>query len=838
MRKAGLLLVVLCSLLGSIVAAQEENGVPIVNLEASAGYNGLFRENTWFPLRIRISNNGDAVSGRLAVRPETSGNAFTNTFSTPVELPSGSQQTVFLYITARGFASQVRVELLDQADQVIAVDDVPLRGIVLQDQLHIVLTQSSAGSVDLSDIHAGGFNAFQSNWLIDNLPDQVMGLQAVDTLFFSDIDTGTLSLAQRTAISDWVLSGGHLIVTGGANWQATASGLADLLPLLPDASRTVSDLSAVAALANSQANLQGETIVAIGTLIDDAQVLAAAGDLPLVIRREYGLGTVDYLAVDPITEPLRAWPGLNGLWFTLSSSVGMLPGWTGGFTDFDRATSAAEILPGFDLLPNVLPLCGFLALYVALIGPLNYFVLNRINRREFAWLTIPLFIVLFSVLAWGVGFNLRGNIATLSRLAVVQSWADSDRAQVDGLIGLLSPRRTNYTLTLADGGFLRPIGRSIQSNPFVSNVQASTDIRQSDRFRAEDFLVDASFIATFAASTTTEKPAISGQASLFYDATSGQWMVRGSVRNDSTESLNQPVILARGAPLHLDGVLEPGDVRTFDMILGTTSQPAAPSPLERNLSVLVPRFGFQRFSQDIRATELTVVDILGSEIYDTRAYLGLGRGSPSATMQEERRRQFFLSSFITDQYFATARGDRVFLVGWTDSMPLQTDLANAQWESVDTTLHLIELGIERNLPVGEVRIGMDQFTWVAVERGGMTDSLAPVNTVLQPGDLVAFRFTPLPHLVLNEVNQLRLVADSPATLRSAILVDLWNWDSETWETVELSASEDMPNIATFTPGDASPYLGAQNAVQIRLITDETTPIERFVRLGIEQLGRF
>ncbi|MBZ0291044.1 MAG: hypothetical protein K8L99_00605, partial [Anaerolineae bacterium] len=564
MRKAGLLVVIVLFLFGSGIAAQEENGVPIINLDVSAGYNGLFRENTWFPLKIRVSNDGDAVSGRLTVRPETSGNAFTNTFSTPVDLPSGSRQTLFLYITARAFASQVRVELLDDDDQVTAVDEVPLRGVVMQDRIHVVLTQSSAGSVDLSGVKAGGYNAFQSNWLIDDLPDQVMGLQAVDTLLFSDIDTGTLSSAQRTAINDWVLAGGHLMVTGGANWQATASGLEDLLPLTPSASQTINDLTAITGLANSQADLEGETITATGTLTDDALVLASADEVPVVARREYGLGMVDYVAVDPLTEPLRTWSDLGGLWFTLASSVSPVPGWTSGFTDPDRATSAAEILPGFDLLPNVLPLCGFLALYVALIGPLNYFVLNRFNRREFAWLTIPLFIIIFSVLAWVVGFNLRGNSATLSRLAVVQSWPESDRAQVDGLVGLLSPRRTNYTLTMEDGSFLRPIGRSIQANPFASNVQASTDIRQSGTFRADDFLVDASFIATFATSNVIDKPAISGQASLFYDDETEQWMVRGSVRNDSEETLTQPVILARGAPLPLEGRLEPGDVRTFD----------------------------------------------------------------------------------------------------------------------------------------------------------------------------------------------------------------------------------------------------------------------------------
>ncbi|MBK8024647.1 MAG: hypothetical protein IPK19_25295 [Chloroflexi bacterium] len=40
-----------------------------------------------------------------------------------------------------------------------------------------------------------------------------------------------LNSGQIRAPTDWVASGGHLIVTGGANSQATAAGLSDLLPL-------------------------------------------------------------------------------------------------------------------------------------------------------------------------------------------------------------------------------------------------------------------------------------------------------------------------------------------------------------------------------------------------------------------------------------------------------------------------------------------------------------------------------------------------------------------------------------------------------------------------------
>ncbi|MBK8024645.1 MAG: hypothetical protein IPK19_25285 [Chloroflexi bacterium] len=51
----------------------------------------------------------------------------------------------------------------------------------------------------------------------------------------------------------------------------------------------------------------------------------------------------------------------------------------------------------------MLPLFGFLALYILLVGPANYFLLSRINRREWAWVTIPILILVFSALAHTLG---------------------------------------------------------------------------------------------------------------------------------------------------------------------------------------------------------------------------------------------------------------------------------------------------------------------------------------------------------------------------------------------------------------------------------------------------
>ena len=213
MHKKGLLLLLL--LLVGFAPPQQETA-PAINLVVSAGFDGLFRANEWFPLLVRVSNDGDDVTGRVVVRPERAGGAFTNTFSAPVDMPAGSRKIVFLYITARSFATEVQIEFLDEDGVSLVTQAATLRNVLYEDQLHVVLTQSSAGSVDLSSVRAGGYNAFQANWLVENLPDRGPALQAVDTLLFSDIDTGTMSANQRTAVADWVAEGGHLLVTGGA----------------------------------------------------------------------------------------------------------------------------------------------------------------------------------------------------------------------------------------------------------------------------------------------------------------------------------------------------------------------------------------------------------------------------------------------------------------------------------------------------------------------------------------------------------------------------------------------------------------------------------------------
>ncbi len=809
---------------GTYDSGQAQPAAALVSLDVTAGFDGAYRDGQWLPVEIRMDNGGGDVRGRLTIRPQTSGPGINHTYSTTVDLPAGAQQTARLYITAAGIAQQVRVELLDDAGFVIASAPAPLRPIQPQDRLLAVITNAIRGSVDITAIKTGLGSAYQANLAIDDLPEQVGLFDSVDLLLVSDADTGSLTTRQRDMLADWVASGGHLIVTGGPNWQATASGLAALLPIVPASAAAFDDLAPIARWLRSPDPLRGQSIVAIGNLQDGAAVLAAAEDgTPLIARRRIGQGAVDYLAVDPGTMPLRGWDGLPELWYMLASTVDPLPSWSHGFIRWNAAAAASEILPGFDRLPDVVPLFVFLLVYILLIGPINYLVLSRLRRRELAWVSIPILIAVFSGLAYLFGSNLRGNEATLSRLTLVRTWPDRPQARADTVVGLLSPRRSEYDLAIMDAS-LRPLPlpRAIGSGLLSVSTQAAIEISETDTFSAQNFTVDASFLGQFTASAAIPRPDIAGQVTIIDDdEIEGQQRLRGAVSNDSELTLNEPIILARGVAFRLGTPLAPGDLVDFDLTLPPDSLPA---PLLFTPSALI---GPANTSAAARlALEQTVIDLLGDRRFNPN--LDSPFIDTSEAGLENRRRQLFLSSFARDAYGASGRGSGVFLAGWTDASPLESRLDGAAWRATDTTLYLIELQSLRATPNTSVLIGSDQFNWVIRSFTGLGD-VSPFDLRLDQNEELVFQFAPLASATVRQVQALYLVLQNISSGSRRIPVELWHWSQREWVEIEVSGER-------FEVPDHARFIGPQNAVQIRLRAQDLGGFLRVGRIGIEQRG--
>ena len=584
-------LTILISLLMALAftpAMGQGNFRDVVEMSVEVGFDSFFRPGLWTPVTVNLKNNGESIVGRLVIRPETSGTVVGNAFSSAIDLPSGSQKSALLNIRARSFPDKVRVELLDSDGQVRASQEAGLIDLSPQDQLYAVVTGPNSAPPNLTGVHIGGFKAEQANWRINDIPDAAHSLAALDLMLLINIDSDALSSGQRQAIRQWVEGGGHLIVGGGPTALITAAGLAELLPLVPQDSRSLSNLNALARFSgDSRAGLDQRAIISLGALREDAQVLAAQGDIPLLARRSLGAGLVDFLAADPSLEPLASWDNLNSLWLTLLAARAPQPAWREGFTQPAWGAEAVANLPGVDLLPPLQTLCLYLVSYIALIGPLNYLILSRLRRNGWGWFTIPLVIVCFAGIAWTVGFNLRGSEIIISQLTYVQSFADRDEAQVNQFVGLLSPRRATYSLAVPEGHYLAVAGATTPSNIFASNtIQTATEIMQGGGFSAQEFTVDGGIFANFSVGGRIAKPDIDGRFTLDFEiAESGRMVAtyQGVISNNSDLTLRDAVLMGPSLSYLLEQDFAPGDIVTLDresLHADLVDRPAQPNPLE------------------------------------------------------------------------------------------------------------------------------------------------------------------------------------------------------------------------------------------------------------------
>jgi hypothetical protein len=780
-----------------------------IDLSVSAGYASYFRRGQWIPVRVNVSNTGDNLEGVIRVR---SGGLEETTYQTPIDLPRGARKQVFLYISLQKFASDIQVEVVDQKGQVAQRETATLHTVDQSDILSAVVTESPYGAVDLTALAPGTGSVRQTNWHTSDVPPLADALAGLDVLMFHDVDTGTLTAEQSVAIADWVLAGGHLIVTGGDAWQRTTAGLRALLPVSLQGTVQLDSLASLADyLRLPRDPLDEGTIGADTTPKPAARTLAEVGDVPLIVRGTYGAGVVDFLAVDPYAEPLRSWSDKDRLWYTLITSVGQQPSWLKGFTDWSMAREATLTLTS-TVLPTFLQLCGFLVLYVVLVGPINYLVLKRLNRREWAWVTIPMLIVLFSVLAYAVGFNLRGNVPTVNRLTVTQVWPDSTRAQVTSLIGVQSPRRSTYTVAV-DRPFVL---RALPEIGIGLNVPAV--IAEGTRYVARSIPIDAGMIASFVASGYESVPRL--DASATWTLSSDQPPhIAGTITNTVGVPLEDAVLVIKGASRVL-GTLQPGETQTFDIAIA----PQEPGPLTLgNARRLYSSYSYNTYSTfrygsgsspgwcfTHQGIDLTLTDVMNGEKFSCAT-----RGV-SDRQQEIRRRYRLLGSLVVDSDLSGGRDTGAYLFAWTNQPLVPVELQNKPQGNEDTNLYIFELPetVAASDPVVEVPPSLTTWSLTETSDPNTMLNVTPAGFQISSNSQAAFQFMPMPKVRLAQVQDL----DIDFQGQGPLVVELWDWVDQTWVQMNLDPASTETRVT-----DAGRFVGPENAVNVRVYSlDGTT----------------
>lgn len=454
-----------------------------MTVKAGYGKMAISFAGSWIPFRVTLANRGEPLTGRLVIRTESppSPNSQVREYVKAVQLPTGSRQLheiaafinsnhmepeiVLVVEGAEAIRTTVKVDSVSWSSDelqmgVVDTDQTALnnissveverpqnrqlfKAVATQDDDDSPAAQSRQQPVVAQNTNPSGpgssrqSNVFGSNRSgpkvqpvvisSEDLPLDYVSYDSLDALVIGDAPLGQLSDLQVRAIRNWVASGGFLIVTGGADFAGMrASGLDSILPVNTNGAVTSASLQELSST-YGRFDSNDPVLVMSAASKPGSQILLGTADRVIVGERAYGSGTVRFVAINPKLNPYRGWGAAKDLWNDLLvPAAESLPGqrnWFGrggrggrggsGIQDF--LFNLAEIKP-----PSAKYFIFFLLAYVLIVGPINYLVLRWMKKLDWAWITIPAVVILFTVTSVVIAEIRRGGSSITTDVSLVE----------------------------------------------------------------------------------------------------------------------------------------------------------------------------------------------------------------------------------------------------------------------------------------------------------------------------------------------------------------------------------------------------------------------------------
>ena len=459
------------------------------------GFDGIVREAGWFPVAVEVQNDGPPFNAAFELSSSQMGGGQTRRIV--VELPTNTRKRFVIPAFAGSAAySTWDARLVDERGKVRAYKNgLRPRALAWESILLGATPRTFGGLPKLPELknnnNRSPMQPLVARLPVEQFPDTPIALESLDAIYLNSEKALELKVNQAAALLAWLHEGGHLII--GVEQPGDINATPWLRPLLPcelsgvgslkssremdqwlgsgetqefDASRTGqrvgSRRAAIQPAARSPGGVsypanflaidaefeQVDFPVAIGT-VRDGEVLLSLQNTPLVISAKRGRGQITELMFSPEREPFRSWKNREWFWAKLLS---VPPGWFGpenlyayGGWSIDGVFGAMIDSRQVRKLP-VQWLLLLLIVYLLVIGPVDQYCLKRANKQMLTWLTFPLYVALFSLLIYYIGYKLRAGETEWNELHLVDILPHGETAEWRGrtYASVYSPVKARY----------------------------------------------------------------------------------------------------------------------------------------------------------------------------------------------------------------------------------------------------------------------------------------------------------------------------------------------------------------------------------------------------------
>ncbi len=368
---------------------------------------------TWAnaPIAIEIENKGPDARGQILV----SGEGVTTRY--PIELPTSSKKRIIVYLGGSQFG--MSPEFVFDSDQ--GRFEIPYVS-------RAVYNYGNANAVALISDNSGelGFLTQQTNignrnrpptqftdayCKPEDCPERPLGLQGLAGVILGE-GSERLSDNSVAALKSYVMTGGTLVFIGGASaptlsdprWQ-------NMLPA------TGFRIKSIVASDYFPGVIEAVTI-ASGTPIPSARITRSRNGM-ISAERAFGIGRVNLLTYNPFEDPISRWKGRQGAFLQAVRAIDFQRanqflnefGVSNrseeyGYSSPPMSTMSPRSYTSFNPpqrqdpfsveLPAASKVFWILAAFFVVVVPINFIVLRKLGKGEWAWLTAPVISLAFA----------------------------------------------------------------------------------------------------------------------------------------------------------------------------------------------------------------------------------------------------------------------------------------------------------------------------------------------------------------------------------------------------------------------------------------------------------
>lgn len=433
---------VICLFAGQIATAQGELQKSLNEQEEDR--IGLSHAPVWSsdssfgpfrPIRIIIENPLNNDRGVVTIK---SGDYQVQI---PVELPSKTIRTFVAYVSSQGYEDATIDLECDQAKLRVNLEHHGISSESINVGLISDVTSAATflRSKVVKDVSYNNYGNSQSLSIVDYAclpglaPDRALGYDGLDLLILGE-GAERMTDGEVQAVKSYVLAGGRLLFTGGAispvirdpRWAGFLPG-SDPRVVSANGSALLSSLM--------QTRVTDEIALTSLTPSPAAHALTENG-VAMTLTKGMGLGEVVFWAFDPFQGALRKSDSRGPLFaslfhgekylreqFLLNNGVGLEQAYQYGYgatspaygpNDAEPQTSPFQVE-----IPPTATVFTILALYLIAVVPVNFVLLGRKGKGQWAWVTGPAIGVAFASVFFFISRDLYNKGLSRATAAVI-----------------------------------------------------------------------------------------------------------------------------------------------------------------------------------------------------------------------------------------------------------------------------------------------------------------------------------------------------------------------------------------------------------------------------------